>query len=59
MREESSEQSGENIPLLSLLYFVFLGQRMQTRLPISVSFIGSAARAVRLPLSQMAPLAAI
>jgi hypothetical protein len=41
MREESSEQSGENIPLLSLLYFVFLGQRMQTRLPVSVSHLFS------------------
>ena len=39
MREERSEQSGENIPLLSLLYFVFLGQRMQTRLPVSVSHL--------------------
>ena len=41
MREESSEQSGENIPLLSLLYVVFLGQRMQTRLPVSVSHLFS------------------
>ena len=41
MREESSEQSGENIPLLSLLYFVFLGQRMQTSLPVSVSHVFS------------------
>ncbi len=41
MREESSEQSGENIPLLSLLYFVFLGQRMQTSLPVSVSHLFS------------------
>ncbi len=39
MREERSEQSGENIPLLSLLYFVFLGQRMQTSLPVSVSHL--------------------
>ncbi len=38
MREERSEQSGENIPLL---YFVFLGQRMQTRVPVSVSHLFS------------------
>ena len=41
MREERSEQSGENIPLLSLLYFVFVGQRKQTRLPVSVSHLFS------------------
>ncbi len=41
MCEERSEQSGENIPLLSLLYFVFVGQRMQTSLPVSVSHLFS------------------
>ncbi len=41
MREASSEQSGETIPLLSLQYFVFVGQRMQTRLPVSVSHVFS------------------